>query len=60
VVNEHEHLQQRAERALAGNLHREAEKLARQGKLFVRDRLALLFDEGTFVEDGLSFNTTTG
>lgn len=58
MVNEHEHLQQRAERALAGNLHREAEKLARQGKLFVRDRLALLFDEGTFVEDGLLANTT--
>ena len=29
-----------------------AAKLATQGKLYVRDRLALLFDEGTFVEDG--------
>ncbi len=29
-----------------------AAKLAAQGKLYVRDRLALLFDEGTFVEDG--------
>lgn len=28
-----------------------AEKLASQNKLYVRDRLALLFDEGTFVED---------
>ncbi|HEU4542674.1 MAG TPA: carboxyl transferase domain-containing protein, partial [Jiangellaceae bacterium] len=27
-------------------------KLASQKKLYVRDRLALLFDEGTFVEDG--------
>ena len=44
------------ERALAGNLHKEAEKLARQHKLFVRDRLALLLDEGTFVEDGLLAN----
>nr|WP_281353661.1 acyl-CoA carboxylase subunit beta [Phytoactinopolyspora mesophila] len=26
--------------------------MASQGKLYVRDRLALLFDEGTFVEDG--------
>ena len=28
----------------------------RQGKLFVRDRIALLFDAGTFVEDGLLAN----
>jgi acetyl-CoA carboxylase carboxyltransferase component len=31
---------------------RAAAKLKSQRKLFVRDRLALLFDEGTFVEDG--------
>ncbi len=35
---------------------RQAEKLAAQGKLFVRDRLALLLDEGSFVEDGLLAN----
>jgi len=29
-----------------------AAKLARQHKLYVRDRIALLFDEGSFVEDG--------
>jgi acetyl-CoA carboxylase carboxyltransferase component len=45
-----------AARALQGNLHKEGEKLARQGKLFVRDRLALLLDEGSFVEDGLLGN----
>ena len=45
-----------AARALQGNLAREADKLARQGKLFVRDRLALLLDEGSFVEDGLLAN----
>jgi methylmalonyl-CoA decarboxylase subunit alpha len=45
-----------SERARRGNLHKEAEKLARQGKLFVRDRLALLLDEGSFVEDGLLAN----
>ena len=56
-MNEHEELEQRAQRALAGNLQRDGEKLARQNKLFVRDRLALLFDEGTFVEDGLLANT---
>jgi len=31
---------------------RAAQKLASQGKLFVRDRLALLLDEDSFVEDG--------
>src|SRR6266516_80273 len=30
-----------------------AAKLAAQHKLYVRERIALLFDEGTFVEDGL-------
>ena len=45
-----------AERAKAGNLARHAEKLAAQSKLFVRDRLALLLDEGSFVEDGLLAN----
>jgi len=29
-----------------------AAKLARQGKLYVRERIALLFDEDSFVEDG--------
>ena len=56
-MNEHEDLAARTERALAGNLHKEGAKLAAQRKLFVRDRLALLFDEGTFVEDGLLANT---
>ena len=47
-----------SERALRGNLdrEREREKLARTNKLFVRDRLARLFDEGTFVEDALLAN----
>ncbi len=49
-------LQQRTARARAGNLHTGAEKLARQGKLFVRERLALLLDEGSFVEDALLAN----
>jgi acetyl-CoA carboxylase carboxyltransferase component len=45
-------------RARAGNLERDAGKLERQGKLFVRDRLGLLLDEGSFVEDGLLANAT--
>ena len=42
---------------MAGNLHKEAARLDKQGKLFVRDRLALLLDEGSFVEDALLANT---
>ena len=40
------------ERAGQGHLAKEGTKLARQHKLFVRDRIALLCDGGTFVEDG--------
>ncbi len=43
-------------RALEGNLASGAPKLREQGKLFVRDRIALLVDEGSFVEDGLLAN----
>jgi propionyl-CoA carboxylase beta subunit len=37
-----------------------AAKLASQGKLFVRDRLDLLFDTDTFVEDGQLANAAAG
>jgi acetyl-CoA carboxylase carboxyltransferase component len=47
-----------AERALAGNLAKVGDKLERQGKLFVRDRLDLLLDPGSFVEDALLANTS--
>ncbi len=50
-------LSRRTERALRGNLHKEADKLARQSKLFVRERIDLLLDEGSFVEDALLANT---
>ncbi|GIU83538.1 MAG: putative carboxylase YngE [Acidimicrobiales bacterium] len=49
-------LEKARRRALAGNLHKYGEKLASAGKLFVRDRLELLLDEGSFVEDGLLAN----
>jgi acetyl-CoA carboxylase carboxyltransferase component len=56
-VSEHsEQLKKASERALAGNLDRGREKLAAQHKLFVRDRLALLLDEDSFVEDSLLAN----
>jgi acetyl-CoA carboxylase carboxyltransferase component len=45
-------------RALQGNLATGAEKLAAANKLFVRDRIALLVDEGSFVEDGLLANAS--
>jgi acetyl-CoA carboxylase carboxyltransferase component len=42
--------------ALDGNLAKEGAKLERDNKLFVRRRLELLLDEGSFVEDGLLAN----
>ncbi len=45
-----------AKRAREGNLARGGDKLAQQNKLFVRDRLALLLDADSFVEDGLLAN----
>ena len=53
----HEDVARATARALQGNLAKEGEKLNRQRKLFVRDRLALLLDAGSFVEDGLLANT---
>jgi len=43
----------RVEKGGAEKYHR---KNAEQGKLFVRERLALLLDEGSFVEDGVLAN----
>lgn len=39
-----------------GNAEKYKEKLATQQKLFVRDRLALLFDDGKYEEDGMFAN----
>ncbi|HWC13764.1 MAG TPA: acyl-CoA carboxylase subunit beta [Actinomycetota bacterium] len=48
-------------RALAGGPPKYHEKLAQQGKLFVRDRLELLLDSADgFVEDGLLVNALAG
>jgi acetyl-CoA carboxylase carboxyltransferase component len=47
-----------AERALEGNLAKLGEKLELQHKLFVRDRIALLLDEGSFIEDALLANAS--
>ena len=48
------------ERALEGNLEKERDKLARQGKRFVRDRLARLLDADSFAEDALLANALAG
>ena len=50
------------DRALRGNLDKHAGKLSAAGKLFVRERVALLVDDGSFVEDGLlaNANAATG
>jgi acetyl-CoA carboxylase carboxyltransferase component len=45
---------------LAPSSERAAAKLAAQRKLYVRDRIALLFDEGSFVEDGQLANALAG
>ena len=45
------------ERAVGGGPERHHEKLIAQGKLFVRARVELLCDPGSFVEDGLLANS---
>jgi methylmalonyl-CoA decarboxylase subunit alpha len=55
-VSDHERIRKAVERAVAGGPEKYREKIAEQGKLLVRDRVALLCDEGTFVEDGLLAN----
>jgi acetyl-CoA carboxylase carboxyltransferase component len=48
-------------RARRGGAARYHERLAEQGKLFVRDRLSLLLDDAdSFVEDGLLVNALAG
>ena len=47
------------DRAAAGGPDKYHEKLTAQGKMFVRDRVDLLCDPGSFVEDGLLANAVT-
>ena len=55
-MTEQPSVEERMARARGGNLHRAGDKLESQNKLFVRDRLEILLDPGTFVEDGLLAN----
>ncbi|GAA4595276.1 acetyl-CoA carboxylase carboxyltransferase component [Actinoplanes octamycinicus] len=50
-------LAQVRKRVLAGGAERYHAANAAKGKLFARERIALLTDEGTFVEDGLYANS---
>ncbi|MCU7729780.1 acyl-CoA carboxylase subunit beta [Actinoplanes sp. KI2] len=52
-----EALAQARKRVLAGGAERYHAANAAKGKLFARERIALLVDEGSFVEDGLFANS---
>src|SRR3954464_10788935 len=52
-----EALAQARKRVLAGGAERYHTANAAKGKLFARERIALLVDEGSFVEDGLYANS---
>lgn len=47
---------QKITRALSGNAHKERAKLDKKNQLTVRERIALLIDAESFVEDGLLAN----
>ena len=49
-------LEQHRKRALAGGAAKYHDANAAKGKLFARERVALLVDDGSFVEDGLFAN----
>ena len=51
-----EALEQLRKRARAGGADKYHAANAAKGKLFARERVALLVDEGSFVEDGLYAN----
>ncbi len=55
-MSDRERFRRSADRARRGGPEKYREKLAQQGKLFVRDRVELLCDPGSFVEDGLLAN----
>ena len=55
-----EELRARLSEALSGGAPKYHEKNAAEGKRFARERLSLLLDPGSFVEDGLLANTLAG
>ena len=55
-----DHLHKVTEEVRRGGAPKYHDAAAKQGKLFCRDRLALLLDEGSFVEDALLANVQAG
>jgi methylmalonyl-CoA decarboxylase subunit alpha len=53
-------LRELAELARRGGAQKYHDKNREQGKLFARDRIARLVDEGSFVEDGVLANASSG
>ncbi|RWR08201.1 acyl-CoA carboxylase subunit beta [Siminovitchia fortis] len=53
-------LLERKKAVQAGGSQKYHEKLKQQNKMFVRDRLSILFDEGRYEEDGLFANYQAG
>lgn len=53
-------LQERKKVVQAGGSPKYHERLKQQNKMFVRDRLSILFDEGRYEEDGLFANFQAG
>jgi acetyl-CoA carboxylase carboxyltransferase component len=51
-----EHLKAKEAKIREGGAPKYHEQAARQGKLFVRERIRLLVDDGSFIEDGLFAN----
>jgi acetyl-CoA carboxylase carboxyltransferase component len=56
----HSHLNHLISRTLEGGAKKYHQKNAEQGKLFARERIARLFDPGSFVEDALLANASAG
>src|SRR5947199_569662 len=56
----HPHLAGLRDQVLAGGAPKYHEANAAKGKLFARERIRLLVDEGSFVEDGLYANVLAG
>jgi acetyl-CoA carboxylase carboxyltransferase component len=56
----HPHLSKLRDEVLAGGAQKYHEANAAKGKLFARERIRLLTDEGSFVEEGLYVNVLAG
>src|SRR3954464_5511447 len=56
----HPHLSKLRDEVLAGGAQKYHEANAAKGKLFARERIRLMTDEGSFVEDGLYANVLAG